>query len=262
MSSLTDEWHLKRENRIKYWIDVHGFNRKMDWRSGREIYSRQFKISESVFRIKIYPNGNNSEDKGNVSVFLYNNSSWRVKLAGVTFKVRHHENTIAPNYYQPGDGWGLSLFVAHDQIVEDDLLDGNRFTLEVDVELLEEEVPTSRPLDNEGDSLLSLKNEVSTIKTEMKDMREEFSRQLNEIKNNIGGGSALRRCQRVECPVCLEEVKPPMRLRQCGLGHIICDSCFHQNQGDRSLCFICKGSITGRPTELESLLGLTQGGAS
>ena len=71
MSSLTDEWHLKRENRIKYWIDVHGFNRKMDWRSGREIYSRQFKISESVFRIKIYPNGNNSEDKGNVSVFLY-----------------------------------------------------------------------------------------------------------------------------------------------------------------------------------------------
>ena len=245
MSGPTDEWHLKREKGIKYWIDIQDFNRKMDWRFGREVYSRQFKISESVFSIGICPNGSRLEDKGHVSVYLCNNSSWRVMCSG-SFKVGLHEATIDGRYLQPGENWGTGMFVSHHHIREDDLLgQGNTFTLEVDVELLEEEVAASRPLDIEGDSLLSLKKEVSTIKTEMKDMREEFSRQLNEIKNNQGGGSAVGRRPGVQCPVCMEEVGPPMRLRQCGLGHIVCDSCFHQNKGDRSLCFICKGSITG-----------------
>ena len=172
----------------------------------------------------------------------------------MTFKVGDHEKTSICRYYQADEAWGLSTFVSHDQIEADNLLDPeNTFTLEVDVELLEEEVEASRPVDSEGDALLSLQNEISTIKedlksqrTEMKDMKEEFSRQLsqglNELKNMIGG---LRRPARVECPVCMEEVVPPMRLRQCGEGHIICDSCFQQDQADRSLCFICRGAITG-----------------
>ena len=57
MSSLTDEWHLKRENGIKYWIQIRNFTKKMNWRSGKEVYSRRFKISEAVFRIYVYPNG-------------------------------------------------------------------------------------------------------------------------------------------------------------------------------------------------------------
>ena len=32
----------------------------------------------------------------------------------------------------------------------------------------------------------------------------------------------------VTCPVCLEIVRPPMRLVQCGAGHILCDSCYSQ----------------------------------
>ena len=32
----------------------------------------------------------------------------------------------------------------------------------------------------------------------------------------------------VICPVCLETVCPPMRLVQCGAGHILCDSCYSQ----------------------------------
>ena len=64
-----------------------------------------------------------------------------------------------------------------------DLLDEDGgLTLEVNVELLEEEVAASRPVDDGGDVLLSLKNEISTIKedlksqrTEMKDMKEELT---------------------------------------------------------------------------------------
>ena len=33
--------------------------------------------------------------------------------------------------------------------------------------------------------------------------------------------SSLKRPLTVECPVCMEDVKPPMRLRHCGEGEII-----------------------------------------
>jgi len=270
MSSLTNEWHLKRENGIKYWIDIPDFNKKMNWQCGKEIYSRKFKISESVFSISVYPNGSSSEHKGYVSVYLRNESSWRVRCSDITFKVGNHERTMHDDYYQADGSWGLPDFVSHDKIRKANILqkEEKRLTLEVDIELLEEEVAASRPVDSEGDVLLSLKNEISTIKedlkTEMKDMKAEFSRMLFLVLNNnrTDGNSSLRRAANVECPVCMEEVRAPMRLRQCGEGHIICDGCFHQNQGNPSMCFICRGAITGRPTELENLLGLTKGGAS
>ena len=253
MSSLTDEWHLKRENGIKYCIDVYNFRKKMNWPCGKEVYSRKFKISESVFRIEINPNGLSSKEKGYVSIYLRNESSWRVRCSDITFKVGHHERTMDDDYYQADQSWGLPKFVSHYEIEMADLLnEENRLTLEVDVELLEEEVTASRPVDNEGDVLLSLKNEISSIKedlksqrTEMKDMKKELNQGMNEIKNMIVGNSSLRRPANVECPVCMEEVRAPMRLRQCGEGHIICDACFHQNQGNRSMCFICRGAITG-----------------
>ena len=81
MSSLTDEYHLNRENGIKYWINVHGFNRKIEWRSGREIYSRQFKISESVFRIKIYPMATTQRTKAMSASFCTGRGGARFKAS-------------------------------------------------------------------------------------------------------------------------------------------------------------------------------------
>ena len=60
--------------------------------------------------------------------------------------------------------------------------------MEVDVELLEEEVTASRPVDSKGDALLSLQSEVSTIKeelesqkTEIRNMNREMSWKLNQL---------------------------------------------------------------------------------
>jgi len=62
----------------------------------------------------------------------------------------------------------------------------------------------------------------------------------------------------VTCPVCLENVCPPMRLVQCGAGHILCDSCYSQvsRMTQEAKCPTCRQPITGRPCQLESLLGL------
>ena len=93
MSSLTRERQLKRENGIKYWIDIRDFKKKTSWRCGKEIYSRTFKISESVFSISLFPNGSRREKKGHVSVILQNKSSWKAKCA-VTFTVKPRVGSI------------------------------------------------------------------------------------------------------------------------------------------------------------------------
>jgi len=59
---------------------------------------------------------------------------------------------------------------------------------------------------------------------------------------------------RVECPVCLDRVKPPMRLLQCDQGHVVCTLCFTQMV--QKNCPTCRGKITGKPTVLENILGL------
>ena len=77
----------------------------------------------------------------------------------------------------------------------------------------------------------------------------------------------------MQCPICSEDARPPMRLMQCINGHIICDSCFQNTQVEASsqrmagpglrqgnphldLCHTCRLPVTGRPTQLEQLLGL------
>jgi len=59
---------------------------------------------------------------------------------------------------------------------------------------------------------------------------------------------------RVECPVCLDRVRPPMRLLQCDQGHVVCTLCYTQMV--QKNCPTCRGRITGKPTVLENILGL------
>ena len=42
----------------------------------------------------------------------------------------------------------------------------------------------------------------------------------------------------LECPICVESLRPPMRLVQCGAGHIMCDTCFGQVESSFCLTII------------------------
>ena len=207
MSSLTRERQLKRENGIKYWIDIRDFKKKTSWRCGKEIYSRTFKISESVFSISLFPNGSRREKKGHVSVILQNESSWKVKCS-VTFTVKRHAKTTA-GYIEKDRGWGLSKFVSHEEMdeVEEPLLnEGGGFTLEVDVDLLEEEVRRKRrrrSRRSKGDALRSLQIGVSTIKEELDNQKteiEDIKELLNKIMQIMAANSDARRLPTVESP--------------------------------------------------------------
>merc|ERR550519_1708280 len=126
MSSLTSEWHLQtRDNCVKYIIDVENFDKKIqNFRVGREIYSKIFKIASSKFQIYIYPSGNSNEERNYVSVFLHNKSSWRVK-ATVEYSIQNSNisRTTGSKYFQANsDGWGFGEFIPHARCTRNDVL--------------------------------------------------------------------------------------------------------------------------------------------
>jgi len=56
-----------------------------------------------------------------------------------------------------------------------------------------------------------------------------------------------------ECPVCLEVMAPPKRILQCRNGHLICGDCRGRLQRPCE-CPRCREEITGRATDLETML--------
>ena len=68
--------------------------------------------------------------------------------------------------------------------------------------------------------------------------------------------STLRQSKKLaeefECPVCLNEMKPPVRIYQCVSGHPVCDFCYGYF-GDHTSCPTCRMSMVGRSTLVEKL---------
>jgi len=297
MSGLTKEWMLRtEENKLQYWIDIADFDKKVKtYKKGRNIYSKIFKIGNSSFQIKIEPNS--SQTRNFVAVYLHNKSSWRVK-AGATFKVETEEEDyhqsitscyfMAKDYLENegdsmSDSWGRSDFIPHNRCKKNNLLDDvGEIRLQINIELFEEEVVYSRSLEKDmedkidGLSQKSIENKLEMdefrreTQTEMKTLKKELKRIQNLLSNNLRSGmltpSAAAARSSIECPVCYDEVEPPMRLKQCGQGHIICDDCHNKRiaeaagnpgeQQDGTNCISCREPITGRPSVLEQMLGL------
>ena len=111
------------------------------------------------------------------------------------------------------------------------------------------------------------------MKEEMREMKIQHDHELaaiqkgiEELRLSVQGIAASGRASRrqFECPMCTEEARPPMRLKQCGEGHIICDTCYARDEQareregrERNQCGVCREQITGRPTALETFLGLS-----
>merc|ERR1712181_101133 len=55
----------------------------------------------------------------------------------------------------------------------------------------------------------------------------------------------------LECPVCLEEMRPPVRIWQCSDGHPVCELC--RRKPEVSCCPTCRKYIVGRSTIAEKL---------
>ena len=299
MSGLTTEYMIKKsDHSIRYDILIDTFHKKIKtFKIGREIHSKIFRIGESKFQIEIHPSGVDKEHKGNVSVYLHNKSDWRVSLEA-TFKLAHEVYSVdktIERYYDAYESYGWPTFVGHKECTYDELDEGT-FRLQAKITVLDEEVTPERDMTGMKEGVKQaldrqtarLSSEVDVVKEEMRAMKRQHDQELAEIKRGIQElrlsrqANAAESRRRFECPMCTEEARPPMRLKQCGEGHIICDTCYardeqarqrniiilsliclfyikaRQREGrERNQCGVCREQITGRPTALETLLGLS-----
>jgi len=248
------------------------------YKPGKYMTSRTFYIGENSFRLEIYPNGETYEDRGNVSVFLTNMSDWRVQ-ADCEFSVKNYCQNTSDYVFYVKRGRGFRKYLPH--IECQDLLDDNKtFVLKAAIKVLEE-VTGDRKLT--AYSVVGLRveclEEIKKLKTEMNTVKTEILNMKSLVQNNNTEMDSLRRSvetikisnqighnPNTECPVCLEIVRRPMRLMQCGMGHILCDGCYSKSreeargreEGVRDIgrCHSCMGEYTGRPAHLERMLGL------
>merc|ERR1711936_73972 len=78
---------------------------------------------------------------------------------------------------------------------------------------------------------------------------------LDELKSELSDNPTdYVICQELECPVCLTEMLPPVKIWQCASGHAVCQSC-KRNPNINRKCPTCRQGIMGRATVLEKMAG-------
>ena len=116
-----------------------------------------------------------------------------------------------------------------------DLLSDGNLRLEVFIELVNEEVIPNHDVDDETASKMkslvnkfeSMESKFSTMEERMaaleagnRNLNDQLAERLEVIDGKISslsrGGSCSSYSRDLECPICAETVRPPMRLYQCG----------------------------------------------
>ena len=229
MSGITKEWNLKTgENSVKYTVVVPNFRKKIDtFKAGRSIWSKDFKVGRSVFYLTIDPNGKNG-NSSDVAVYLYNKSDWDV-IADVKFEVKDRKRELKEErFVGDGSGTGFSDMAPHHKCTNGDLLIDGQFQLVTYIELKDEEVLLNHDVEDEVISKMmshvdkkfeSVDRKFESVDKKLESMESKFSEveaKLKVISSLLLGGASSSSSRELECPVCSETVRQPMRLYQCG----------------------------------------------
>ena len=236
---MTTEWMLKTsENSIKYTVVVANFRKKINsFKYGRSIWSKDFKVGRTVFYLGIKPSGEESSSS-HVGVYLYNKSDWDV-IADVKFEVADCKRELEKERFgrreAENEAWGFEM-VPHHRCTNGDILSEGSFQLEVYIEVDDEQVLPHHDLEDEVIS--KIRSHVDKKFEEIENKIEKtFSRMEQRMASFENGNSLLmtrldaigrkifnqppgdfnsNSSTNLECPVCAETVRRPMRLYQCG----------------------------------------------
>jgi len=242
------------ENKSKKFLKIFSFDRKMQsWASGRFVPSNPFFIGETQLEMQVYPNGDSVEKQGFVSVFLQNQSAWDVKM-NLKIKMGDYELSWNNCHIGGGSASGWSEAYPHYDLYNDNVLrSGSCLTVSSIVSLAWEEFATD--VRSSLSQLKSSMSEVEILKLEVNSLKSTISSLENSLVSRLKRleiSSKKNDLPCPECPICFEDMKPPMRIVQCKSGHLICLQC-----GDRPevlSCPTCKKEFTGRAIGMENYL--------
>ena len=81
---------------------------------------------------------------------------------------------------------------------------------------------------------------LEELKAEMKKMKQELALARGPLKIP-------------ECVICLEELRPPLRIVQCIQGHKVCESCSKREEEVKA-CPSCRAGFLGRDYGMETFV--------
>ena len=142
--------------------------------------------------------------------------------------------------------------IALQNLQEKEKLKKNMYEL---AQLLEKQVFTSNTIfSNEEERMREMWlfdviqiHEKEKFLEQLKREGEEFEKYLDYTLRQ-----SKKLAEEFECPVCLNEMKPPTRIYQCVSGHPVCGFCF-SNSTTHTSCPICRMRMVGRYTLVEKL---------
>ena len=99
-----------------------------------------------------------------------------------------------------------------------------------------------------------IENKLKNSEKELKSLfafRDELKKDLGQISDGVENANEAAKSQ-LECPICLEMMKPPTKIWMCPQTHLVCDAC--REGMVNNVCPTCRsGKITGRAFLAENI---------
>ena len=119
MDVAKEDLTFDKEGNAVYTLQIKDFHNKMkSWESEKHIDSKHFKFQDVELFLRVYPNGDEAENKGHVSVYLYHlNATKKQVFTSLKFSIGGKESSQLSVYtvHYPEHGWGWPAYLPHSE---------------------------------------------------------------------------------------------------------------------------------------------------
>ena len=257
------------QDKASFSFSINNFpDAKRTKKTGEKIESEIFSIMASRLNVSVYPSGRNDKDSGFVSVYLRNVSNHTVTV-DYTLTVGNLVLDVKSRMIESKEGKGLPQFIKTSEVGQDMVVTAE--VTRVKEEIIDEAVGNMslaswqlmKKSEAENLQKLELKMEQKleqklenyvekklkhSLKEELNKLDQKINLKFEDLKEDIKAPARAP-----ECPICFEELKPPMKIIQCLKGHKLCEPC-SQKPDIVSCPGACKSAFMGRDFGMEAFL--------
>ena len=234
---------------------------------GLRIQSNSVTIGGSRFAVLVYPSGSNCSAMGKVPVGLINTSEHKVcigysiKVGDEKYSSKYREmkesSSVCLDLVDMRDvGWNLPVVVDITLLKEEGIFGKDDLKGTVDAM---EQIGAQQAGEIKNELRQEIKKTATAIKGDLKRQLKESDAKMDikmaKLEATLKAEIARSRepIKIPECPVCFEELGPPLRIAQCLRGHKICEPCSEKEEV-KGCPINCKAGFMGRDHGMEAFV--------
>jgi len=229
--------------RRDYEITIVKFKEKTKVKTSKSIDVDLLSTENLDIAAEIYPDGD-SNTEGHVGFYLRNNSSVSVIL-NYSVGVGNHISKVEDQLVEEGADWGWRNYLSHkDRLVTDKMV----FKVKLHVvkkAVVHEAMGLWQQVSQIDDNVEALKEDLASLKA-------TTAAKFEALDVTIQTCPTARPIPCPECPICMDDMKPPTKIMQCKGGHLICEKC--KSRPSVQFCPTCREEFTGRAVGIEGYL--------